>query len=99
MLALGGQEQGTTVAGLFGGRLVQTNETPVTTLVRYSIVPGVEVTGRVFPQAFSKASVFPLRFDGTFRVSGPRATHGTLTFGAKRISGTLGGRKMDVPRG
>ena len=99
MLAVGGNEQDTTVAGLLGGSLVQSNDTPVTELSRYSIAPGVALTGRVFPQRFSSASVFPLRFDGTVRVGGPRAAHGTLTFGPKRIRGTLGGRKIDVARG
>ncbi len=99
LIALGVQSEQTTVAGLIGGRLEQTSETPVSTLVRYSIVPGVEVSGRIFPQAFSKSSLFPLRFEGRFTIGGPRAAHGTLEFGAKRIRGTLNGRKIDVARG
>ena len=77
--------------GLFGGKLtVQKNGTTFK-LSRYSLAPGVLVTGTV---SFSTVGP-PTTYKGSVRVTGPAAVAGALKFTKTgRISGTLGGRKV-----
>jgi hypothetical protein len=77
-------------AGLYGGRLVSSGGTGFT-LARYSVAPGVTVSGRI------KATIdAPITFSGTVRVSGPKAVTGTLRVTSTTLSGTLGGRRVSA---
>jgi pimeloyl-ACP methyl ester carboxylesterase len=75
-----------TLAGIYSGRLV-----PATggfSLVRYSISPGVELTGSI---KLTKTQL-PLVFEGTVRVGGASAAAGLLGLTETSLRGTLGGR-------
>jgi hypothetical protein len=74
------------VAGLYGGRIVGTGDREFT-LTRYSIAPGIEVSGRVRFIDFGP----PLVFDGLVEVTGRMASTGLLGLRNGRLSGTLGG--------
>jgi pimeloyl-ACP methyl ester carboxylesterase len=76
---------GGTVAGLYGGRLTANDSGFV--LTRYSITPGVEVSGRVRFVDFGP----PLVFDGLVEVTGRFAATGLVGLQGGRLSGTLGG--------
>jgi pimeloyl-ACP methyl ester carboxylesterase len=76
--------------GLYGGRLVNASEGLGFTLARYSIAPGVFVTGKI---SFAEVGP-PTTYRGTVRVSGPAVVSGTLKFSKNRVSGTLGGRRV-----
>jgi pimeloyl-ACP methyl ester carboxylesterase len=77
-------------AGLYGGKLASSGGSGFT-LMRYSVAPGVFVTGKV------KAKIdAPISFSGTVRVSGPRAVAGTLRVTRTTVSGTLGGRRVSA---
>ncbi len=75
------------VPGLYSGRLVAT--APRTfTLVRYSVMPGVELSGKVRFVKFGP----PLQFDGTVTVGGAGAAHGLLGLSGDKVGGTLDGQ-------
>jgi hypothetical protein len=80
-----------TPRGLYGGRLVSaTSGDGGFTLTRYSIAPGVFVSGRL-----RLANVGPpTTYAGTVRVSGPAAVAGTLRFTRDSVTGRLGGRRV-----
>jgi pimeloyl-ACP methyl ester carboxylesterase len=75
------------VAGLYSGRLVATSSREFR-LVRYSITPGVELTGTIRYVKFGP----PLQFRGTMTVGGAAAAHGVLGFNGDRVGGTLAGQ-------
>jgi pimeloyl-ACP methyl ester carboxylesterase len=76
--------------GLYGGTL-RNNGGDAFTLQRYSIAPGVFVSGKLTLADIGP----PSTYKGKVRVSGPAAVGGTLTFTAKnRVTGTLGGRRV-----
>jgi pimeloyl-ACP methyl ester carboxylesterase len=72
--------------GVYSGRLVPGPRS--FTLVRYSIAPGVELSGTI---RLANADL-PLLFSGTVKVGGPRAAIGILGLTEKSLRGTLGGR-------
>jgi pimeloyl-ACP methyl ester carboxylesterase len=74
--------------GLYGGKLVLSQQALSFTLTRYSAVAGIQVTGKV---SFVPGGL-PLAYKGTLRVSGSAAVGGTLTFSKDSVSGRLGGR-------
>jgi pimeloyl-ACP methyl ester carboxylesterase len=77
-------------AGLYGGSLAVAKSGLGMRLVRYSIAPGIQVSGRLT----APAGKFPLNFSGTVKVSGRNAAHGTLRVAGKTVSGVLGGRRV-----
>ena len=85
LMTFGGSSSG--VAGLYSGRLVVTSPRTFT-LVRYSIAPGVELSGKIRFVKFGP----PLEFDGTLTVGGSGAVHGLLGFSGDKIGGTLDGQ-------
>jgi hypothetical protein len=82
-----GSGEGGGVAGLYGGSLTVTSEGAFR-LVRYSIAPGVEVSGRLRVTGFGP----PLQFDGVVTVGGTGGAHGVLGVTGSRIGGTLDGQ-------
>ena len=72
-------------AGLFGGRLVATEEG--LRLVRYSVVPGIELTGTLAVTGFGP----PFTFEGVVTVGGLRGAGGLLGLVGGRLAGTLDG--------
>jgi pimeloyl-ACP methyl ester carboxylesterase len=80
-----------TPRGLYGGKLVSmTGGEGGFTLTRYSIAPGVFVSGKL-----RLADVGPpTMYRGTVRVSGPAAVAGTLRFTRNSVTGRLGGRRV-----
>jgi len=76
--------------GLYGGKLVGEKSGNGFTITRYSIAPGVFVTGKI---AFLDVGP-PITYKGTVRVSGPAVAAGTLTFDKNAVSGRLGGRRI-----
>jgi hypothetical protein len=80
-----------TPRGLYGGKLVSTTGGEGGfTLTRYSIAPGVFVSGKL-----TLADVGPpTMYRGTVRVSGPAAVAGTLRFTRNSVTGRLGGRRV-----
>ena len=76
--------------GLYGGKLVASQQALTFTLNRYSAVSGVQVSGKV---SFVPGEL-PLSYKATVRVSGPAAVRGTLTFSKDSVSGRLGGRPI-----
>jgi hypothetical protein len=77
--------------GLFGGKLIAAQNSPSFRLVRYSLAPGIAVTGKI---NFSTVGP-PTTYKGTVRVSGAAAVAGKLTITKTgKISGTLGGRRV-----
>jgi pimeloyl-ACP methyl ester carboxylesterase len=77
------------VAGLLGGKLTPGANSSFR-LDRYSIAPGVELSGLLD----AKGSGFPLVFKGTVTVSGKNAAHGKLSLKRDVLSGTLGGVRV-----
>ena len=78
--------------GLYGGKLTAPKNGGTSfRLTRYSLAPGVFVTGKI---RFATLGP-PTKYKGTIRVSGPAAVAGTLTITkADRIVGRLGGRRV-----
>ncbi len=74
----------TRIGGLRGGRAIVRNR--VITLISTVYVPGVKVSGSV--------PVFGTR--QVLRVTGAKAARGTITLSGTRITGRLGGRRVDV---
>jgi pimeloyl-ACP methyl ester carboxylesterase len=76
--------------GLYGGTLVKARSGDGFTLTRYSIAPGVFVSGKL-----TLANVGPpSTYKGSVRVSGPAVLAGTLKFSRNSVTGTLGGRRV-----
>jgi pimeloyl-ACP methyl ester carboxylesterase len=76
--------------GIYGGKLVSAKQGLAFTLTRYSIAPGVFVSGKV---TFSTVGP-PIVFKGRVRVSGSAATAGTLRITKNTLVGMLGGRRV-----
>ena len=87
LMTVGGSAQGGGVGGLYSGRLVATAPLAFS-LVRYSIAPGVELTGKIRFVKFGP----PLQFDGTVTVGGAGAAHGLLGISGDKVGGTLDGQ-------
>jgi pimeloyl-ACP methyl ester carboxylesterase len=83
LMAVGPGKQ---VAGLYGGKIVGTGEREFT-LVRYSITPGIELSGKIRFTDFGP----PLEFDGVVKVGGKLAAAGLLGLSKGSLAGTLGG--------
>jgi len=83
LMAVGNGDQ---VAGLYGGKVIGTGDREFT-LVRYSITPGVELSGRIRFTDFGP----PLEFDGIVSVGGKLASSGLLGLSKGSLAGTLGG--------
>jgi pimeloyl-ACP methyl ester carboxylesterase len=80
-----------TPRGIYGGKLVSTRDGEGFTLTRYSVAPGVFVSGRVRLVDTGP----PFAFAGTLRVTGSAVVPGTLSVSTDdRIAGTLGGRRV-----
>ena len=77
---------GSPVAGLYGGKVEVVGQNGLK-LTRYSIAPGIEVSGTV---EIAKSG-FPLTFAGFVTVTGKRAATGILGLNGSSLSGTLGG--------
>jgi pimeloyl-ACP methyl ester carboxylesterase len=77
---------GEQIAGVYAGRLSASDRG--FTLVRYSVAPGVEVSGKLR----IGASGLPLKFQGTVTVAGRAAAAGVLGVSANKLAGTLAGR-------
>jgi hypothetical protein len=75
--------------GLYGGKVSVISSG--FRMTRYSLAPGVVVSGTIRFQ-----SGRPLRFTGRIRVSGSKATAGTLRVTPSKVSGTLGGRRVSA---
>jgi hypothetical protein len=79
--------------GLYGGKLVSTKSGDGFTLTRYSIAPGVFVSGKLTLADLGP----PSTYQGTIRVAGSATVAGTLKFTKKnRVTGTLGGRRVSA---
>jgi pimeloyl-ACP methyl ester carboxylesterase len=74
------------VPGLYGGKLSAVQREA--TLSRYSIAPGVALSGKLRIVNTS----LPLRFQGTLTVNGRSAANGLLGLNGTSLRGTLGGR-------
>ena len=77
-------------AGLYGGRLIASRGAVGFRLDRYSIAPGVRITGTLT----RNGQTLPLMFRGTVKVSGPKALAGKLRVVGTRLSGVLGSRPV-----
>jgi pimeloyl-ACP methyl ester carboxylesterase len=77
--------------GLFGGKLVSAKNGNGFTVTRYSIAPGVLISGKI---AFVDVGP-PSTYRGTIQVSGAAVLSGTLRISKNnRVTGTLGGRRV-----
>jgi pimeloyl-ACP methyl ester carboxylesterase len=77
--------------GLYGGKLVNGKNGLDFTLTRYSVAPGVLVSGKLSFVDISSSSTYK----GTVKVSGSAAVAGTLKFAKTgKVTGTLGGRRV-----
>jgi pimeloyl-ACP methyl ester carboxylesterase len=85
-LWLMGVGPGDRVAGLYSGRIVGTGDREFT-LQRYSITPGIELSGKIRFTEFGP----PLEFDGVVQVGGKWAAAGLLGLEKGALAGTLGG--------
>lgn len=83
------------IPGLFGGSIRSSGTT--FTLKRYSLVPGVQVSGSLQLNRPETGAILPARFVGSLRVLGTKAAHGRLSVGPKVLTGTLGGRRVRGP--
>jgi pimeloyl-ACP methyl ester carboxylesterase len=79
-------------SGLYGGKVTPSKSELAFTLTRYSVAPGVAVSGKIK----AKLSNTHFVFTGTIRVSGPRAVAGTLRVTGTAIAGRLGGRRVSA---
>ena len=80
------------IAGLYGGSIRISGT--VFTLKRYSLVPGVQVSGNLHLYRPDRGAILPARFVGSLRVLGPKAAHGRLSVGPNVLSGILGGLRV-----
>ena len=82
-----------TARGLFGGKLVVARSAPAFTLTRYSLAPGVLVSGRMALVSGGP----PSTYRGTIKVSGSAAVAGTLKVARTgKVTGRLGGRRVST---
>jgi pimeloyl-ACP methyl ester carboxylesterase len=72
--------------GVYGGKL--TSAQRELTLTRYSVAPGVTLTGKLRLTSTN----LPLRFQGSVTVAGASAANGILGLNGTSLRGTLGGR-------
>jgi hypothetical protein len=93
--ALTGFSTAQPIPGLYGG-VVRTSGTNFK-LTRYSLVPGVQVSGKLQLFRPDTGSAVPARFVGAVTVVGTKAAHGRLTVGPSRLSGRLNGRPVHGP--
>jgi hypothetical protein len=80
------------IAGLYGGSIRISGTT--FTLKRYSLVPGVQVSGSLHLYRPDRGAILPARFVGSLRVLGAKAAHGQLSVRPKVLSGMLGGLRV-----
>ena len=79
------------VGGLYGGKLANAKAGFGFRLTRYSVAPGVSVSGKI---SFADVGP-PTTYTGTVRVSGAAALAGTLKVSKSgRLTGTLGGHQI-----
>jgi pimeloyl-ACP methyl ester carboxylesterase len=77
--------------GLYGGKLVSASNGLDFTLTRYSVAPGILVSGKITFVDISSSSTYK----GTVKVSGSAAVAGTLKIAKNgKVTGTLGGRRV-----
>jgi hypothetical protein len=76
---------GQQVAGVFGGKLQASGRG--FTLVRYSVSPGVQLSGKIK----ITGTGLPLKFEGVVTVGGASAANGILGISPGKIGGTLDG--------
>ena len=79
-----------TVAGLAGGRLAPSKTGLGFTLTKYSLIPGVELSGTL---QITQGGP-PLAFQGKLTVTGTRAAAGALQVSAAGVTGVLGKQKV-----
>ncbi len=80
-----------TARGLYGGKLATAKNGVDFTLTRYSVAPGVLVSGKIIFVDIGP----PSRYRGTIKVSGSAAVAGTLTISKTgKVTGRLGGRRV-----
>jgi hypothetical protein len=84
------------IAGIYSGQLLPGSGLDFT-LRRYSIVPGVQLSGKV--RIENSSTIFPFGFSGTMTISGAKAAPGTIQIAAGRVRGLLGGRRIDAAAG
>jgi pimeloyl-ACP methyl ester carboxylesterase len=94
-LAVTGFTQARSIAGVYGGVIRSSGAT--FTLSRYSLVPGVQVSGSFQLSRSGAGLPLPARFVGSVRVTGAKAAHGSLKVGRSTLSGRLGGRRVRGP--
>jgi pimeloyl-ACP methyl ester carboxylesterase len=94
-LAVTGFTQARAIAGPYGGVIRSSGVT--FSLSRYSLIPGVQVSGSFQLYRPSAGLPIPARFVGSVRVAGAKAAHGSLTVGRSTLSGRLGGRRVRGP--
>jgi pimeloyl-ACP methyl ester carboxylesterase len=81
------------IRGLYGGKLALTTSGDSFVLTRYSLAPGILLSGKITLADIGP----PTTFKGTVKVSGPAAVAGTLKVAKNgKISGVLGGRKVSA---
>ncbi|MFL5945907.1 MAG: alpha/beta hydrolase [Gaiellaceae bacterium] len=84
-------QEGFVARGLFGGRLRNDAGGRTFTLTRYSLAPGVLVSGKLRLADIGP----PSTYTGTVKVAGSAAVAGTLKIAKNgRITGRLGGRRV-----
>ncbi|HMI28056.1 MAG TPA: alpha/beta hydrolase, partial [Gaiellaceae bacterium] len=77
--------------GLYGGKLVNARNGLDFTLTRYSVAPGILISGKITFVDISSSSTYK----GTIKVSGSAALAGTLKIAKNgKVTGTLGGRRV-----
>jgi pimeloyl-ACP methyl ester carboxylesterase len=81
-------ESATAVPGLYSGILAPSSRSLL--LSRYSIAPGIALSGRLRLNAVT----YPLVFSGTITVGGARAAAGKLDASGSHLRGTLAGREV-----
>jgi hypothetical protein len=84
------------LAGPYGGLLRPSGSRPGFALLRYSVVPGVQVSGTLRLDLGVFRAVIPFRFLGSVTVTGPQAARGRLEISASSIKGRLGGRGVSA---
>jgi hypothetical protein len=94
-LAVTGFTTARSIAGPYGGVIRSSGAT--FSLSRYSLVPGVQVSGSFHLYRPGTGLPLPARFVGSVRVGGAKAAHGSLTVGRSTLSGRLGGRRVRGP--
>jgi pimeloyl-ACP methyl ester carboxylesterase len=83
------------IAGPYGGAIRPAGVGFV--LSRYSVVPGLQVSGTLGLFRPPARLPIPVKFVGSVTVTGPKAAHGRLTVGRSKITGRLSGRAVRGP--